>query len=75
MRKYFFRKYTFGKYTLKKYTFEKYTFKKYTFGKYTFGKYTFENTLYAIFTFHFSLRATRDWKSESVTNGPTDGHG
>ena len=33
-----------------------------------------ENTL-SLFTFHFSLRATRDWKSESVTYGQTDGHG
>ena len=42
-----------------------------------------ENTLFAFhfspFTFHFSLRATKDWKSESVTSlrtyGQTDGHG
>ena len=35
----------------------------YTFRKYTFRKYTFP---FSLFTFHFSLRATRDWKSESV---------
>ena len=29
----------------------------------------------SLFTFHFSLRATRDWKSESVTDLQTDGHG
>ena len=40
-----------------------------------FALYALRITLYALhllFTFHFSLRATRDWKSESVTNQPTN---
>ena len=59
-------------YISQKYTLDKYTFGKYTFGKYTFEKYALRFTLhFSPFTFHFSLRATRDWKSESVTNQRT----
>ena len=56
------------------YILQKYTFGKYTFGKYTFEKYALRFSLYAL---RFTLygRATRDWKSESVTNGRTYGHG
>ena len=54
------------------YISQKYTLDKYTFGKYTFEKYALRFTLhFSPFTFHFSLRATRDWKSESVTNQRT----
>ena len=66
-------------YISQKYTSDIYTFEKYTFGKYTFEKYALRFTLFTfhhprcIITFHLSLRATRDWKSESVTNQPTDG--
>ena len=76
----------FGKYTFKKYTFRKYTFGKYTFGKYTFKKYTFgkyksypdpklkNNWGPLSSNFHVGRPETlADWKSESVTNGRTDG--
>ena len=58
----------FGKIHFRKIHFQKIHFQKIPFQKYTFR--------FSLFTFHFSLftRATRDWKSESVTYLPTDRH-
>ena len=79
--KYTFKKYTFKKYTFRKHTLEKYTFEKYTFEKYTFGKYKsypdpkLKNNWGPLSsTFHVGQPETlTDWKSESVTDQPTDG--
>ena len=53
-------------------TLWKNTLSEKTLSENTLSKNTLsENTL---FTFHFSFRATRDWKYESVTYLKTDGH-
>ena len=87
--KYTFRKYTFGKYTFGKYTFWKIHFRKIKFQKIHFQKLHFRKIHFwkihfrkihknnwgpLSSTFHVGRPETlTDWKSESVTDQPTDG--